>query len=350
MIATRRRLGLVTVVAATAAVTCLATGSAQGATGTTPGKGGPTTLAAARGPAGDQTAKAPRATASATAALASVQKQIARYVSVHGTRYSFASYLDPATGRIVLSTSAPTSVVSAVTTLGTASAGLQRAARQTQVRHTTVSDTFHRRDDVTPFWAGAGLTASGLLCSSGEPVRNSAGTVFMTTAGHCFGNGTSVSTESGARTYGTVSNRHLPTVTGDAKDMELMGGQSYAGRVYTGGITSSTSLPIFGAGDPVVGFTNYCHSGRTTGQACGHRATSVTAQVCTQTGCKSPVVSFTGGTMIQGGDSGGTFYVNSGDNTGAYVRGHVIATDGTTGYAELWSVVASTLGVSVVTG
>ena len=86
--------------------------------------------------------------------------------------------------------------------------------------------------------------------------------------------------------------------------MELLSGSSYAGRIFTGGVTSTTSIPVVSAGSASVGYNNYCHSGRTTGENCGHTAVSTNAQVCTQTGCKSPVIAFTGGVLSQGGDSG----------------------------------------------
>jgi hypothetical protein len=218
-----------------------------------------------------------------------------------------------------------------------------------QVRRNKIVDTFNRRDDIPPFWGGGGIASGGGICSSGYAVQNGAGTRFMVTAGHCFANGATVWTESGARVYGTVSNRHLPTVTGDAKDMELVGGQSYAGRVFTGGIFSTTSAPVVAAGTAYVGYNNYCHSGRTTGENCGHTANSISAQVCTQTGCKSPVIAFTGGNMIQPGDSGGAFYAKDGSG-GVWIRGNVIASDGVTGWAEPWTVISPTLGVSIVTG
>jgi hypothetical protein len=229
-----------------------------------------------------------------------------------------------------------------------AAAAERGAVSHLQLRRATPTDTFNRRDDTPPYWGGAGLSAQGFLCSAGYAVQNSVGTRFMVTAGHCFSSGATVRTESGANVVGTVSNRHLPTVTGDAKDMELVGGQSYAGRIYTGGVSSTSSIPVVAAGTAFVGYTNYCHSGRTTGENCGHTANSITAQVCTQSGCKSPVIAFTGGTMIQGGDSGGTFYAK--DSSGAWIRGNVIASDGTTGWAEPWTVISPTLGVSIVTG
>ena len=287
------------------------------------------------------------ASPAATRALKGIQQRIANYVAKHGTKYTFASHLDSDTGRIVLETNAPASVMEGLTSMSDAEQ--RREVGKAQVRRATISDTWHRRDDIPSFWGGAGITNSGGICSAGYAVRNSSGTVFSVTAGHCFANGANALVESGLRSYGTVSGRRLPTVTGHPMDMELLGGQSYAGRVYTGGVFSTTSRPVVAAGAAFEGYTNYCHSGRTTGEHCGHTATSTNAQVCTQTGCKSPVIAFTGGTMIQGGDSGGAFYALDGSG-GAWIRGNVIATNGTTGWAQPFTTVASQYGVSIVTG
>jgi hypothetical protein len=287
------------------------------------------------------------ASPAATKALAVIQRRISNYVAQHGARYNFASYLDSDTGRIVLDSNAPGAVVAGLTTMS--DPAQREEIGKAKVRREAISDTFNRRDDVQPFWGGAGLTNSGLLCSSGYAVRNAAGTVFSVTAGHCFANGANALVESGLRSYGTVSGRRLPTVTGQPMDMELLGGRTYAGRVYTGGVLSTSSRPVVAAGAAFQGYNNYCHSGRTTGENCGHTATSVNAQVCTQTGCKSPVIAFTGGNMIQGGDSGGAFYAID-SSGGAWIRGNVIATDGTTGWAQPWTTVASQYGVSIVTG
>jgi hypothetical protein len=288
-----------------------------------------------------------KASPAAARALKGIQQRIANYVAHHGTRYTFATYLDSDTGRIVLDSNAPASVMAGLTSMSDPDE--RREVGKAHVRRSNISDTWHRRDDVPSFWGGAGITNSGGLCSAGYAVRNSSGTVFSVTAGHCFGNGANALVESGLRSYGTVSGRRLPTVTGHPMDMELLGGQSYAGRVYTGGVTSTTSRPVVAAGAAFEGYTNYCHSGRTTGENCGHTATSTNAQVCTQTGCKSPVIAFTGGTMIQGGDSGGAFYALDGSG-GAWIRGNVIATNGTTGWAQPFTTVASQYGVSIVTG
>ena len=285
-------------------------------------------------------------TKASQAALSAVQARIANYVAKHGTKYTFGSYADPATGNVVVETNAPARVVDSVTTLKNA-----RAAAGITVRTSNrkVTDVWNRRDDIAPYYGGGGLSASGALCSAGYAVRNSVGTRFMVTAGHCYANGTTVRTESGLNVVGTVSNRALASLGSGPVDMELLGGQSYAGRVFTGGIFSTTSAPVVAAGSAFVGYNNYCHSGRTTGEQCGHTATSTTAQVCTATGCKSPVIAYTGGVIQQGGDSGGAFYAKD-SNGGVWIRGHVIASSSTTGYVETWNKVASRYGVSIVTG
>ena len=80
----------------------------------------------------------------------------------------------------------------------------------------------------------------------------------------------------------------------DNRDTELIGGSSYAGRVYDGGIFSTTSKGVVSAADPVPGFTGYCTSGQTSGEQCGITVQSTEAIVCTATGCKWPVISYTG--------------------------------------------------------
>lgn len=267
-----------------------------------------------------------------------IQTRILDYVKDHGTKYSFASYADTATGKAVISTNAPDSVVASLT------AGY---GAQVQVRRAEVTDLWSRRDDISSFWGGNGITLSGTApsarCSGGYTVKNAAGTRFMVTAGHCFTNGQTAVTELGGRVVGTVSGNGLPS-----QDMELVGGQSYAPYIYVGGVNSTTGNHIASAGDPVVGFNDYCHSGRTTGENCGHTANSVTATVCTSSGCKSPVIAFTGGNQPQGGDSGSPFYVKSTSGTDKHIRGHIIAGDGTTSYAEKWSRVSARFGVTIV--
>ncbi len=137
----------------------------------------------------------------------------------------------------------------------------------------------------------------------------------MVTAGHCFAVGANATTTDGNLSVGNVTQRgpFLPWPL-QSFDMELIAGASYGSSIFVGGTNSSTGKHVNGAGDPVVGFTQYCRSGQTSGEQCGQTVQSVNAQVCTQTGCKSPVISYTG-PVSQPGDSGAPFYVYSADST-----------------------------------
>jgi hypothetical protein len=334
-----QRTLLVSAIAASLAVSFAAT-AGQAASGK-PSNEGTTSVGAGRSVAGDGVARSKGALAvSPAVSLAStqIQSRILNYVKAHGTKYSFGSFADPATGKAVIETNAPSTVVaSLVSGYGSVS----------EIRRTDTVDHYSRRDDVPAYWGGNGITLQGTApsarCSSGYAVKNSAGTRFMVTAGHCFSNGQNAVTELGGRLVGTVSGNGLPS-----QDMEIISGQSYGSSIFVGGVNSSTGNHIASAGDPVVGYTDYCHSGRTTGEHCGHRADSVTATVCTSSGCKSPVIAFTGGYLPQGGDSGSPFYVKSTSGSDKHIRGHVIAGNGTTSYAEKWSRVAARFGVTIV--
>lgn len=279
-------------------------------------------------------------------ALTSIQARIRSYVAAHPAKYTFGSYADPA-GKIVIDTDAPSKVVSSLTSAAKGQRSVAGAVR-IRVNNKGLSDQFNRRDDSPSFYGGGGLRAGNALCSAGYTVTNSSGSRWMVSAGHCYAIGTRVNTESNARYFGTVTNRALASLGQTGLDMELLNGGSYAGRIFTGGVLSTSSIPVVAAGAASVGYTNYCHSGRTTGENCGHTAVSTSAQVCTATGCKTNVIAFTGGVLSQGGDSGSPFYAK--DSRGAWIRGHVIAGNGSTSYAETWTKVAARYGVSIVTG
>jgi hypothetical protein len=267
-------------------------------------------------------------------ARAAIERRLAAHVQRRAPGESFGLYSDTRRGKVILETNAPAAAVAEV--VGT-------DAAMVEVRSQAVTDYFSRRDDISPYWGGAGIRTASSICSAGYAVRNGAGTRFMVTAGHCAPNGATETTELNGRVFGTVSGNGLPS-----KDMELLGGQSYGSAIYGGGVDSASGYHVAGAGDPVVGFANYCHSGRTTGENCGHTAVSTTATVCTTSGCKFPVTAFQGGVLPQGGDSGAPFFVGGG-GTDKHIRGHVIAGNGTTSYAELWSNVAAKYGVTIVT-
>ena len=258
--------------------------------------------------------------------------------SLAGDKYSLASHLDLQTGRVVLETDAPASETER----------LVKEHPEIELRESKpTTDVFHRRDDIPAFWGGASIRSGG-TCSTGFTVRKPSGARFITTAAHCFSVGATVRTPT-LTFVGTVAQRgtlNSPFFWVN-RDVELIGGSSYGARVYTGGVFSTTSRGVIGAGDPVAGFTGYCSSGQTSGEQCQQTVQSTSAMVCTQTGCKWPVIQYVGG-PANPGDSGGSFYLPSGSSS-AWARGAVIAGNGVTSYAEPWNRIASAMGVTIAT-
>ncbi|CCH33063.1 hypothetical protein BN6_58050 [Saccharothrix espanaensis DSM 44229] len=279
----------------------------------------------------------PTVSAAARQVSATIQSRIVDHVRTRGTTHTFGTYADALTGKVVVETDAPAHVVASL---------VGDHAGSVEVRRQTAKDDYSRRDDVPAFWGGSGITfaAPNGHCSAGYTVQNSVGTRFMVTAGHCFADNAVAVTELGGRVVGTASGNGL-----SGQDMVLLGGQSYSPFIYVGGVDSGTGHHVASASDPVIGFANYCHSGRTTGEHCGHTVSSTTGTVCTSSGCKSPVIVYSGGTLPQGGDSGAPFYALSVGGTDKHIRGHHIASSGSTRYAEPWSRVQARYGVSIVT-
>lgn len=253
--------------------------------------------------------------------------------------YNYASWLDLRTGKMVLKTNAPASVTATLT---------KDYPGLIDQQADTIRDNFSRRADTSPFWGGSSIKSGGGVCSSGFVVQKG-GQRFLTTAGHCFAVGANVLTTDGNLSVGSVTQRgpFFPWPF-QSFDMELIGGKSYGSSIFVGGTNSSTGRHVNGAGDPVVGFSQYCRSGQTSGEQCGQTVQSVNAQVCTQTGCKSPVISYTG-PVSQPGDSGAPFYVYSADAAHVFIRGMNVASGASTSFAEKWSRISSNLGVSIVT-
>ena len=155
----KTRLSYVGVVAAAAAaLTFLTVAPAQGAP--KPDKEPVDTASAPvdSNLAPDRTASSRSAVSTAAAStLAVIQQRIATYVALNGMKYTFGSYVDPSTGKVVVDTDAPVDVVVTLTNVG-ARAGI--APVQVEVRRLSTSDTWHRRDDISPYYAGGGIAAS----------------------------------------------------------------------------------------------------------------------------------------------------------------------------------------------
>jgi hypothetical protein len=268
--------------------------------------------------------------------VAAIQRRIAGLAS--DRRHSYASYLDLATGKVVLRTDAPAALTA---DLSSAFPGL------IDPRPGAPRDALSRQADLAPFWGGASILSGGGICSAGFAVERPSGARFMVTAGHCFELGAGVVTTGGGAGTGSVVRRGpIPPF-----DMELIGGGLYDPSIFVGDDAHWSRKRVTGAADPVVGFPDYCRSGQTTGERCGQTVLSVDAQVCTQTGCKWPVIVYDGGPAgaAAPGDSGAPLYVRSRDGTHVRIRGMHIAQAGTISYAEKWSRIASHLGVRIAT-
>ncbi|CAL9426476.1 hypothetical protein SUDANB95_01949 [Actinosynnema sp. ALI-1.44] len=271
-----------------------------------------------------------------TRASRTIRDRVLDHVAANGTTHEFSVYRDLDAGTVVVGTNAPADVLAR---LIDGHADVVRTVGQ------GVEETASRKSDSAPFYGGAGIRPSGGTdkCSTGFTVKNAAATRFMVTAGHCYPNGQVAVTENGGVTVGTVTNG-----TSTTHDMALLKNQSYAPRIYLGGVDSSTSAPVLSAMDPLMDVGGYCHSGRTTGEQCGHKVVDADAMACTKNGCKDHVVSFTLGVLPDLGDSGGPFFAKSGTNI--LIRGIVFGRNLTdmTGWVEPYSRIKAQLGVTVV--
>lgn len=271
-----------------------------------------------------------------TIASRDIRDRILDHVTANGHAHGFSVYRDVDAGVVVLGTDAPSKVVLELI------AGYHDVVR---VVGRGAEETATRKSDSAPFYGGAGIRPSGgtSKCSTGFTVKNAVATRFVLTAGHCFSNGQTVVTENGGVTVGTVTNKIDTT-----RDMALLKNQSYSPRIYLGGVDSSTSAPVVSATDPMLGVGGYCHSGRTTGEQCGHKVVDTDAMACTPTGCKDHVVSFKLGVIPDLGDSGSPFFAKSGTNI--LIRGMVFARNlaDMTGWVEPYSRITAQLGVTVV--
>lgn len=286
----------------------------------------------------------------ARAALAKLVDRIGDYVAESGTTYTFGGYLDEATGRIVLGTDAPENVLSQLTDFSGEPESEVQAIRNMQVLRGTL-DMNSRQADEPPFKGGAAIDyplPRGLpFCSAGYTVQDEAEQRFMVTAGHCYEEDLTVFTPGAV--LGTVSDRR-PSL-----DAELIGGESYAGQIFTGGVDSDTTIPVFGAVDAeALTLEDYCVSGAITGESCGHTVLSNLGFGCNgfTGGCLFGLTAYAGGRLPVGGDSGAPFY--SKVSGGAFIHGHHssrlnLANVAPVGLAVPWTKVSDAYGVDIVT-
>ena len=154
----------------------------------------------------------------------------------------------------------------------------------------------------TKIIGGDAIYTSGARCSLGFNVRNSSGTRFFLTAGHCTNLGSSWSASSGGSQIGTRTGTSFPT--NDYGIVRYTSSISNFGRVnrYNGSYQDITTSGNVSNGQSL------CRSGSTTGLRCG----SVTATSVTVNYAQGPVFdTIRTNICAEGGDSGGSLFGGS---------------------------------------
>ncbi len=270
-----------------------------------------------------------------------LRQVLEKYVTQPGNEENrrFSAYFDARTGKTKISGFVPTSLFA---TLQDSFPGEFNYQPGSNARLT-------RTNDSAPHWGGAaiGLVRARPLCTSSFTVNKSGAGRAMVTAGHCFGVDQSP-IGPGGLIWGRVTTRaSFPTY-----DFEMITGTSYSGSIYTGG-ESGTQSAVKGAGDPVVGPTNYCMSGMVTFEHCGHHVVTVDGLYCDdQNRCTNHVAIFEdGATKPQPGDSGSPLYNVP---SGVWIRGIVIGgihieQPDWQAAVQRWGTISLGLGVTIVT-
>lgn len=203
---------------------------------------------------------------------------------------------------------------------------------------------------VHPYWniiGGQAITTGGARCSAGFNARNSAGTRYVLTAGHCTELGGTWRGVGG--TLGPVAGTSFPT--NDYGRIRVTSSAAASTR-FVDRYSSGGDVTVGGAGNAAVGAA-VCRSGSTTGWRCG------TVQATNQT------VNYGGGDVVSGltrtsacaepGDSGGPYVSNPGSGTRVTAFGLLSGgsgncrTGGTTFYQPVTEVLGA-YGVTLITG
>ncbi|MEV6304010.1 S1 family peptidase [Actinoplanes sp. NPDC051861] len=179
---------------------------------------------------------------------------------------------------------------------------------------------------------GDAIYSGGGRCSLGFNVRNSAGTNYFLTAGHCTRG--SSSWNNGSVTLGTTAGSSFP-----GNDYGIVR-YTNTSITKTGGV--GTSVDITNAGTPAVGATVY-RRGSTTGTRSG-RVTALNSTVNYAEGSVSGLIRTT--VCAQPGDSGGPLYSGSTAH-GLTSGGSGNCTSGGTTYFQPVTEALSAYGVSV---
>lgn len=179
-------------------------------------------------------------------------------------------------------------------------------------------DLTTRLADTQPYYGGDEIVGASGICSAGFPITVN-GVHGMLTAGHC----TDTSFTNNGHAFGTQYTTAYPGNADVYGDWKLIYGQSYGLRIFSGAVSSSSTLAVTSAtwGARQNGL-QMCTSGRTTGSICRYFVTgSYDKQLfegvwannlldmkhdSTGTG------SYADSNGVQAGDSGGPCYYSDG--------------------------------------
>jgi hypothetical protein len=163
---------------------------------------------------------------------------------------------------------------------------------------------YDRQNDISPYWGGARWDnrSTGSYCSTGFSV-NFFGQQKMLTAGHCGSNGNIARIGNATQPNTTLS---LDVNPRDTLMIDRPVGRSFDGRIYNGGIYSSSSLKVIGPQSDYVG-NLICTDGARTGEHCNARVTAVNTTVLGITPLTF-AVSGVGNCIAAPGDSGGSVF------------------------------------------
>ena len=131
-----------------------------------------------------------------------------------------------------------------------------------------------RNVDSAPFTGGSNITNNSpapnpnplfhgkhLNCTSGFTVRNTSGSDFMLSAGHCGPGTYTIGNQVGGTTLGQTSTLYIRD--GNNDDFQTISESSGRGYVWTGSSTSGTSAPVTGQVNPPVGALITMDGGKT---------------------------------------------------------------------------------------
>ncbi|SMD24912.1 chymotrypsin family serine protease [Kibdelosporangium aridum] len=227
---------------------------------------------------------------------------------------------------------------------------------QVAVSYTAETPTIQAGDrfnNLPPFTGGAFITPdspTARQCTSGFAIRDGFGVLGSVTAGHCAGHGNIVNYHTGAGLFYGQTQGSLRTTTRDMARLHGFFTVSYEPFIHTDP-GAPTKRRVIGKGDPTL-TTPICVSGSITGARCSITMISLSSgTACDEFGCTSGLMvgRRPGVTIVQGGDSGGPVYSQSG-TADAIIRGMIIGeASPDTVLMHKISDVESGLGVTVAT-